>query len=147
MSLVVNKKVHLEYELLERFEAGMELLGYEVKSIRAGHGSLAGSRVLVRGGEAYLVGASIPAWQPVNAPKDYDKEHSRRLLLSKRQIANLAAAEGEKGLTVVPVSMYNKGRNLKLEIAIARGKKKHDKRQTLRERDEKRDIARSLKTK
>jgi SsrA-binding protein len=103
--------------------------------------------VLARGGEAYLVGASIPAWQPVNAPKAYDPERTRRLLLSHRQIAQIAAAEGEKGLTVVPVSMYNKGRVLKLSIAVARGKKQHDKRQTLRERDEKRNIARSLKTK
>ncbi len=142
MSLIDNKRVGFDYEILETIEAGLELFGFEVKSLRAGQGSLKGARVLARGGEAYLVGASIPAWQIANAPKSYDPERSRRLLLSRKEIARVASAEGEKGLTIVPLKVYNKRRKLKLAIAIARGKKKEDKRHTIRAREEKRRIER-----
>lgn len=147
MALLENKKATFDYVILEELEAGMELLGFEVKSLRAGHGSLKGARVVARGGEAYLVGATIPAWQPANAPKSYDPERARRLLLSVKEIAHISSAEGEKGLTIVPLKVYNKGHVLKLSLAIVRGKKKEDKRQSIREREEKRSIRRSLKTK
>src|SRR5882762_1643306 len=147
MSLIDNKRGLFDFHVLEELEAGMELFGFEVKSLRAGHGSLKGARVVARGGEAYMVGATIPAWQPANAPKSYDPERTRKLLLSQKEIAHVASAEGEKGLTIVPLSVYNKGRNLKLGIAIARGKKKEDKRQSIRAREEKRRIHRTLKTK
>ncbi len=146
MSLIENKRVGFDYEILETLEAGMELLGFEVKSLRAGHGSLKGARVVARGGEAYLVGATIPPWQAANAPKSYDPERARRLLLSKKEILRVAAAESEKGLTIVPLSVYSKKRQLKLGIAIARGKKKEDKRHSIRAREEKRRIERSLKS-
>jgi SsrA-binding protein len=146
MALVENKKARLEFAFLEELEAGLELFGFEVKSLRAGQGSLKGARVVARGGEAYLVGATIPAWQIANAPKSYDPERPRRLLLNQKEIAHIASAEGEKGLTVVPISVYNKGRKLKLSIAIARGKKKEDKRQTIRAREEKRRIDRTVKS-
>lgn len=142
---IENKRVGFDYSIVEEMEAGLELLGFEVKSIRAGQGSLKGARVVARGGEAYLVGATIPAWQPANAPKSYDPERTRRLLLSGKEIAHISSAEGEKGLTIVPLKVYNKGRNLKLLLAIARGKKKEDKRQSIREREEKRRIQRSLR--
>ncbi|MDP3646287.1 MAG: SsrA-binding protein SmpB [bacterium] len=145
MSLISNDRVGFDYEILETIEAGLELLGLEVKSLRAGHGSLKGARVVARGGEAYLVGASIPAWQVKNAPKSYDPERTRRLLLSRKEIAHVASAEGERGLTIVPLKVYNKGRDLKLGIAIARGKKKEDKRHSIRAREEKRKIERALK--
>ncbi len=141
-----NKRVGFDYTILEEIEAGLDLLGFEVKSLRKGLGSLKGSRVVARGGEAYLVGATIPAWQPANAPKSYDPERTRRLLLNQKEIAHVASAEGEKGLTIVPLKVYNKGRNLKLLIAIARGKKKEDKRQSIRAREEKRRISRTLKS-
>jgi len=147
MSLIDNKRALFDYSILESMEAGLELLGYEVKSLRAGHGSLKGARVVARAGEAYLVGATIPPWQIANAPKSYDPERTRRLLLNKKQIAQILSAESEKGLTIIPISVYNKGRNLKLEVGIVRGKKQHDKRRVLQERDTKRDIARSLKNK
>jgi SsrA-binding protein len=99
MALVENKRVGFDFQILETIEAGMELFGYEVKSLRAGHGSLKGSRVLARGGEAYLVGATIPAWQPANAPKSFDPERPRRLLLKKKEI-DLVRGE-EKGLRLV----------------------------------------------
>lgn len=147
MSLIRNDKIGFDYTILEEIEAGLELLGLEVKSLRAGQGSLKGARVVARGGEAYLVGATIPAWQVLNAPKDYDALRTRKLLLNKKQIAQVSSAEGQDGLTIVPISVYNKGRNLKLSIGIARGKKKADKRQDIKKRDEKRQIERTLKTK
>ena len=145
VALIQNKKATFNYEILEKFEAGLVLHGFEVKSLRAGRGSLEGSRALVRGGEAFLVGASIPAWQVANAPKDYDPERPRKLLLNPKEISQLLAAEGEKGLTVVPVSVYNKGGKLKIELAIGCGKKLRDKRQTIKKRDTERDMRRSLK--
>lgn len=145
MTVVRNKKAHLDYAFLETFEAGLELLGFEVKSLRAGRGNLEGARVVARGGEAYLVGATIPPFQAGNTPESYDPERTRRLLLKQDEIAHIAAAEGARGLTVVPISVYNKGRNLKLEIAIARGKKQYDKRQDIKKREVKRSMERSLK--
>lgn len=147
MALIENKRALFDYSIVEEMEAGIVLAGFEVKSLREGRGSLRGARVLARGGEAYLVGATIPAWQPANAPKSYDAERSRKLLLSRKEIARVASAEGEKGLTIVPISVYNKGRHLKLRIAIARGKKKEDKRATIRKREDERRMRRSLRTK
>ena len=144
--MIENKRIGFDYTILEEMEAGLELFGFEVKSLRAGKGSLKGARVVARGGEAYLVGATIPAWQQKNAPKSYDPERTRRLLLSRKEINQICGAETAQGLTIVPLKVYNKGRKLKLLIAIARGKKKQDKRQSIRERDEKRRIHRTLKS-
>ena len=144
-SLIENKKARLELEVLDTFEAGVALFGYEVKSLRAGQGSLAGARVLVRGGEAFLAGATIPAYQQKNAPQNYDPERTRRLLLSKKEIAEIAAAEGQKRLTIVPLMVYNKARRLKLQVAVARHKNKRDKRETLKARDAAREVRRTLK--
>ncbi len=140
-----NKKAHLNYEILEEYEAGIELLGPEVKSLRAKLGKLDGSHITVRGGEAYLVGSSIPPYQAGNMAEGYDPARTRKLLLTKKEIGALATYEGQKGLTIVPLRVYNKGKNLKLAIGVARGRKKYDKRAVLKERDSKRDIDRSLK--
>lgn len=145
MALIRNDKAGFDYTILEEIEAGIELLGLEVKSLRAGQGSLKGARVIARGGEVYLVGATIPAWQVLNAPKSYDATRPRKLLLSKKQIAHVASAEGQDGLTVIPLAVYNKSRKLKLGIAIARGKKKADKRESIKKRDDERRFKRSLK--
>ena len=145
MNLIEHKKARFDYETLEEFEAGIELLGHEVKSLRGKHGKLEGSHVIVRGGEAYIVGMSIPPYQPANVDKEYDPERSRRLLLTKKELATISAAEGQKGLTIVPISVYNKGQKLKVRIAVARGRKKYDKRDVLKKRDTKRDIERTLK--
>lgn len=147
VNLLDNTRAGFDYEILEKLEAGIELFGHEVKSLRNKLGSLKGARVVARGGEAYLVGATIPAWQAANAPKGYDAERPRRLLLKAKEIAHISSAEGEKGLTIVPLSVYNKNRYLKLSLAIVRGKKTHDKRQSIREREEKRGIARTLRNK
>jgi len=142
--IVENKKARLEYEFIETYSAGLSLFGFEVKALRAGKASLVGSRIVVRGGEAYLIGATVSPYQEKNTPQSYDPERSRTLLLNKKEIAEIASYEGQKGLTVIPIMVYN-GRRLKLRIAVARKKKKHDKRATLKERDAKRSIRRSLK--
>lgn len=145
-SLVENKKARLEYEILESYEAGLQLLGLEVKSLRAGKASLAGSRVVVRGGEAFLLGVTISPYQVGNTAKSYDPERTRRLLMSKKEIAELAVKEGQKGLTIIPIMVYNKNKKLKVQVAVVRHKGKHDKRDTLKGRDAKREIERTLKT-
>ena len=147
MNLLEHKKARLNYEVLEEFEAGFELLGPEVKALRAKLGKLEGSHVVIRDGEAYLVGSSIPAYQPANMPKGYDPERTRKLLLTKAQIAQLAAFEGQKGLTIVPLTVYAKGRVLKVRVAAVRGRKQYDKRAVLKERDTKREMDRTLKNK
>lgn len=143
--LISNKKAHFNYEVLETLEAGVELLGFEVKSIRAKHGSLEGAYVIVRGKEAFLVGMSLSPYQQANTPKDYDPLRNRKLLLTSEEIQKLANMEGKKGLTIVPILVYNKNRKIKVEIAIVRGKKSFDKRASIQKRETDRDINRSLK--
>lgn len=145
MAFIEHKTVHREYEMLETFEAGAELYGHEVKAIKNGMGSLEGARIIVRAGEAFLTGATISPYQEKNTPSSYDPERTRKLLLNKKEIGTLAEAEAQKGLTIVPKRWYNSNRKLKLEIAVARHKKKYDKRQTLKARDTKRQIERTLK--
>lgn len=123
----------------------MVLLGTEVKSIRNGRVKL-GGYIVVRGGEALLIGTSIPAWQPINTAKNYDPERPRKLLLTKKQLVKIERETEKQGLTAIPLSLYNSGRNIKLSFAIARGKKKADKRESIKERDVKRDIDRTLKS-
>lgn len=144
MPLIQNKKAHFNYEIIEKMEAGIELLGFEVKSLKKGQGSLEGSHVTVRGQEVYVINMNIPPYQPANTPNDYDPTRNRRLLLTKKEIARLSGEENQKGLTIVPLSVYNKGRKLKLEIAIVRGKKKYDKRESIKKRDVEREIKRSF---
>jgi SsrA-binding protein len=146
-AFITHRRARFDFELLDTYEAGIELLGSEVKAIRAGKGKLEGAHVIVRGREAYLVGASIPAHQAANAPASYEPERVRRLLLGQKEIDVLSQKSDQKGLTMVPISMYSRGRNIKLQIAVARGKKKQDKRELMKERDTKRDIERTLKGK
>ncbi len=142
---ITNKKAFFDYEILETFEAGVIMTGAEVKSVRAGKASLNGAYVIIRGNEAYLVNASISPYQIANTPKSYDPERARKLLLSKKEIAALERGSEHNGLTIVALKWYNKCRYLKLSIALARGKKKADKRETLKQRDSKRDISRIMK--
>lgn len=139
-----NRKVRFNYEILEKYEAGIELLGTEVKSVRGGQMSLEGSFVIVRGGETFLINANIPPYQVKNAPKDYDPLRNRKLLLTKKEIKELSGSE-KTNLTIVPISVYNKNRKIKLEIAQVKGKKKFDKRETLKKRDTDREIRREYK--
>ncbi len=146
MSYSNNKRAHFDYEILETLEAGLVLLGTEVKSIRAGRAKLDGGYVVVRGGEAFLVGASIPAWQVANASKEYDPERPRKLLLKEKELLKVERDTDKQGLTAVALSLYNSGRNIKLSFGIAKGKKKADKRESLKARDVKREIERTLKS-
>lgn len=145
MTLVKNKKASLRYTPIEYFTTGFELLGTEVKALRAKMGSLEGARVVVRGGEAFIVGMNIPPYQIANTPKNYDSERSRRLLLTKKEIAVLASAEAKKGLTIIPIEVYTLGRFVKTRIAIVRGKGKIERREDLKKRDAGREMQRVLK--
>ena len=142
--IATNRKTRFDYEILEKFEAGLELSGHEVKGVRSGKINLAGAFIAVRGGEAYLLGADIPPYQPNNAPPEYDAGRARKLLLSKKELATLADAEHTKGLTIVPLAVYNKGRFLKVEIAVAKGEKQFDKRQAIKKRETERELKREL---
>lgn len=146
-TLIENKKARLRFETLETYQAGIELFGYEVKSIRAKLGSLEGARVVVRGGEAFLIGMTIPPYQLANAPKEYDPERPRRLLLSRKEIAEILDAEAKKGLTVVPFEVYNNGRYLKARINIVRGKGKADRREDLKRLEAKKEADRAMRQK
>lgn len=143
--LARNKKATFNYEILERFEAGLVLHGYEVKAIRSGRVSLEGSYIIVRDSELFLKGATISYYQEANTPDSYNPERERKLLLSKKEIAGLEKQLNTAGLTIVPIKLYNNKSNIKLEIALVRGKKKADKRETIKERDTKRDLDRLLK--
>ncbi len=145
MALISHKRARYDYDILDTYEAGISLFGTEVKSLRGGQGKLDGAYVVIRGGEALLVGASIPPFQQKNAPGDYDPERARTLLLTAKQLVELEQKSEKQGLTIVPLSLYNKGRLLKLEIAVARGKKKTDKRQSIMKRETDRNIRRELK--
>jgi len=144
-TLLQNKKINLDYEVLEKFDAGIELFGFEVKSIRKNQGSLLGSHVTVRGNEGFLINSFIPPYQEKNTPKDYDPRRNRKLLLTKPELASLAQFEQKKGLTMVPVLVYNKDRKIKVSIAVVRGKKKYDKREDLKKKQSDRDTRRTLK--
>jgi len=145
-TLIEYTKAGLKYERLEEFEAGMELFGPEVKALKGKQGSLEGAQVVVRGGEAYVVGMSIPPYQSGNTPKGYDPERARRLLLKKDQIRTLFTAESIRGLTIVPIEVYTKDRLIKLRIAVVRIKVSADRREDLKKRDAAREARRILKS-
>lgn len=141
-----NKKARFDYELLEDFEAGLMLLGHEVKSVRNGGMKLAGSHVIIRDGKVELVGAQIAPYAKAAAKlQDYDPQRTRQLLLHKKEIQRLSGKSQEKGLTIVPVSVYGVGSRIKLKFAIARGKKQYEKREEKKKKDVQREIRRSLK--
>lgn len=146
-ALIENKKARLRFEVLETYQAGLELHGFEVKSVRSKLGSLDGSRVIVRGGEAFIVGMTIPPYQVANAPKSYDPERPRRLLLSRKELVELLESESKKGLTLVPLELYNAGRYLKTRIAIVRGKGKADKREDMKRKEAKKEADRAMRQK
>ena len=140
-----HKKAHFDYEVLQTYEAGIVLSGHEVKSVRASRGKLEGGFVIIRGGEAFLVGVNINPYQPNNQLKKYDAERPRKLLLKKKELLEIEKQTETAGLTAIPLTLYNSGRNIKLELAVVKGKKFHDKRESIKARDTKRDIQRILK--
>jgi SsrA-binding protein len=147
MKTVYNKRARFDFELIEKFEAGLVLLGTEVKSVKAGNISLKGSFVTIHDEEVYLTNATIPPWQVKNAPGDYDPTRPRKILLKGSEVKQLIGAKQAKGLTIVPVRVYTKGPVVKIEIALAKGKRQVDKKREKKERDIRRDVERMLRGK
>lgn len=144
--LLRNKKATFNHEVLDTISVGIQLRGFEVKALRAQKGgSLDGSHVIERGGELFLVGAHIPEYQANNTPEAYDSRRERKLLATKKQIVEIANTLQARGLTMIPLSLYNKSGKIKVDVAVARGKKKYDKRESIKKRDVGRDIAREFK--
>jgi SsrA-binding protein len=140
-----NKKAYHEYQILEEFEAGISLRGHEVKAIKTGRISIKGSYARIQDGEIYLIGASIPPYQPFNTPESYNDQRKRKLLLKKKQIQYLSSRIEKKGLTIVPLKVYSIKGKVKIKIGLAKGKRKFDKRQKIKERAAKREMDRRKK--
>lgn len=145
-SLADNKKAYYDYEILEKFEAGIVLIGTEVKSIKGGRINLAGSYIVAKNGEFFMINSNVPPYQPKNAPSDYDPLRSRKILLRRKEIKHLLDKVKERGLTLLPLNVYTKGGKIKLEFGLAQGKKKIDKRETIKRREAEREIGRNLKS-
>ncbi len=141
---VNNSKAGFDYEILETLEAGLVLKGHEVKAIKSGKASIKGSFVKITNSRPQLIGATISPYQPNNTPPDYDATATRILLLSKKQINVLVDLAKSQGLTLIPLKIYDSKGKLKLLIGIARGKKKHDKRASLKTKDSARRKQRGL---
>lgn len=144
-TLAENKKAKFEYQILDTFEAGLMLLGHEVKSARLGRMSLLGSYVTIARGALWLIGAHIQRYPQAGPLPEYDPNRTRKLLLHKREIAKIAGKLEQKGLTLVPLSAYTKGSKIKLSFGLARGKKLYEKKETIKRRESDREIRRSLK--
>ena len=142
--ITINKRAYFDYNILEAYEAGIELKGFEVKSIKTGRINLAGAYAIIRDNQAWLINADIPAYQPKNAPIDYDSKRTRRLLLKKSEIKNLIGSIVEKGLTLMPLKVYTKNRKVKIEIGLGKSRKKKDKRELIKKREAKREMRRSI---
>ena len=134
MIITTNKRAYFDYNILEAYEAGIELKGFEVKSIKTGRINLAGAYAIIRDNQAWLINADIPPYQPKNAPEDYDSKRTRRLLLKKSEIKNLIGRVAEKGLTLMPLRVYTKNRKIKIEIGLGKSRKKKDKRELIKKR-------------
>ncbi|MFA5318065.1 MAG: SsrA-binding protein SmpB [Patescibacteria group bacterium] len=144
----INKRANFDYEILAKYEAGIVLAGYEVKSVKTGHISLKGAFVTLKNRankdlpEAYLTNCHIPLYKHAGKILNYDPYKSRKLLLKKSEISHILGKRQEKGLTLVPIKVYNKGSLIKLEFGIGKGKKKVDKREDIKNKD----IVRKLQT-
>jgi len=142
--VATNRKAYHDYSIDQEYEAGIALMGTEIKSVRAGQVNLRDSFVQIRAGEAWLVGAHIAAYDPASR-ENHEPRRDRRLLLHKRELARLASHVQEKGYTIVPLRMYIKGNKAKLEIALAKGKRLYDKRDAIAQRDAQRQVERELR--
>ncbi|MDD3292550.1 MAG: SsrA-binding protein SmpB [Candidatus Pacebacteria bacterium] len=151
MIIAENKKAKFDYEILETFEAGIVLTGQEVKSLRTRGTSMAGSYIVINknnkgNSEVFWVGANIQPYQPLNIGSDYDIQRDRKLLLNKKEINYLIGKTNEKGLTLVPLLVYTKKHQIKISFGLAKGKKKADKRESIKNKDIDRKIKRELRT-
>ncbi len=145
--LADNKKAFFDYKILETFEAGLILLGHEVKSAKAGQISLKGSFITFHNNKAYLTNATISKYKQAGKLEDYDPTRSREILLHKKELRYLQGKFAEKGLTIVPLSVYTKNRLVKIEIAVAQGKHTFDKRESIKKKDNEREMRRAVRGK
>ena len=139
-----NRRARYDYEILDTYEAGISLLGPEVKSLRAGGANLGDAYATVRRGEVYLVNAHISPYAQAGR-ENPDPRRERKLLLHKREIGRLQGQVAERGRTLVPLSLYFKDGRVKVELALARGKRRHDRRETIRRREQEREVERELR--
>ena len=143
--LAKNKRAYFDYDIVEKYEAGIVLYGYEVKSIKLGHISLKSSYVIIRDNEAYLLNAHVSAYQAANMPKNYDPTRSKELLLNRSEINMLIGKSKAHGLTLIPISVYTKKGKIKVSIGVGRGKKRFEKREKIKKRDTEREVGRTLR--
>ena len=143
--IVVNKKARFDYFIEEEFEAGMVLEGWEVKSLRAGRVNLTDGHVILKRGEAFLLGAQIQALPTASLHSQPDNSRTRKLLLNRKHLNQLIGRVERQGYTLIPISLYWKKNKVKMQLALAKGKKTHDKRDTIKDRDWQRDRARIMK--
>ena len=139
-----NKRAFFDYEILEKYEAGLVLEGQEVKSIKTGHISINGSFVTLKSSECWLIGATVPPYKMAGRI-GYEPGRSRKLLLHRREIDSLIGQTKQKGLTLVPLEVYTKGGKIKLKFGLARGKKKYEKREMIKKRDVEKAIRMAMK--
>jgi len=139
-SFAINRRAKFDYEILEKFEAGLVLLGHEVKAIKTGKASLKASFVHLKNSELFLINTHISPYQPKNTPTNYDPERTRKLLLNKFEIKSLIGKLKQKGLTLVPLKLYNKKGKIKLEFGLGKGRTKTDKRELIKKRQAKREM-------
>lgn len=144
--IVGNKKARFDYFIEEEFEAGLVLQGWEVKSLRAGRVNLSDGHVIIKRGEAFLLGAQIQPLPTASTCSHPEASRTRKLLLNRRQLNQLIGRVERQGYTLIPLSLYWKKNNVKMQLALAKGKKTHDKRDTIKQRDWQRDRARILKS-
>lgn len=140
-TLALNKRAGFDYEISEKFKAGVELTGHETKSIKMGRITIAGSHAAVRDGELYLIGMEVPSFQPKNAPDNYDAIRTKKLLMNRKEIDYLAG-KMQSGLTLVPLRVYTDRGLIKVELGLGRGRKKVDKRELIKKRETEREIRR-----
>lgn len=144
-TLIYNKRANFDYQISDKYEAGLVLTGQEVKSVKAGHLSLKESFVTIKGGELYLTNAHITPWKHAGEIKNYEPTRPRKLLLKKSEIRHLIGKTRTQGLTLVPIRVYTKKRLLKLEFGVGKGKKKYDKRESITKKEDERKMQRALK--
>ena len=147
MDYAFHRQALYDYEILEKYEAGLALTGAEVKSVKLGRLSLQGAFVILKSNEAWLLNAHISQYQPQNPTAFFEPLRSRKLLLHKREIREISQRLKGKGLTLVPLRVYNKKNKIKLEFGLGRGKKAFDKREAIKKRESKRQIGRELRQK
>jgi SsrA-binding protein len=141
-TIAENRRARFDYDIQGTYEAGIELQGHEVKSAKSGRLQIAGAHGLIRDGEAWLVNAHIPPYQTGNTPADYEDDRVRRLLLSKDEIKPLQGALQEKGLHLIPLRAYLKHGLIKIELGLARTRRKSDKREVIKKREHQREMRR-----